>query len=140
MAGAPELALPHLRKHLHPVTEQQGVRRLIADLDSPRFAVRSKALAKLQRLGETAEPARRKALAEGPKLEVRRRIEGLLEEIDSMPPSAESLRAFRAIEILERLGGPDARKIIETLTRGVPEARLTQDAKATLRRIRQGEN
>jgi WD40 repeat protein len=139
MAGAPELALPHLRKHLHPVTEQQGVRRLIADLDSPRFAVRSKALAKLQRLGETAEPALRKALAEGPKLEVRRRIEGLLEEIDSMSPSAESLRAFRAIEILERIGGPDPRKIIETLTRGVPEARLTQDAKATLRRIRHGE-
>src|SRR5206468_3128357 len=75
LAGAPKQAVALLSKQLHPAAHPEGVARLIADLDSPRFAVRQKALAELQRLGESAEASLRRALADRPNLEVRRRIE-----------------------------------------------------------------
>ena len=53
--------------------------RLIADLDSDVFDVREKA-AKEWKLGAAAEPALRKALEGRPSAEVRRRVEGLLQE------------------------------------------------------------
>jgi hypothetical protein len=42
---------------------------------------------------------------------------------------------LRAIEILERIGTPEARKGLEDLAKGIPEARQTQEAKAALIRL-----
>jgi hypothetical protein len=44
-------------------------------------------------------------------------------------------RQVRAVEVLERVGGADARRVLEALARGAPEARLTQEAKAALARF-----
>jgi WD40 repeat protein len=135
LAAAPKQALPLLSKQLRPALDPERVGRLITDLGSPRFAVRQKALAELVRLGEAAEAGLRRALAERPALEMRRRIEELLKDIDEKLPSSELLRALRAVEVLERIGGPEARKTLQTLAEGVAEARLTREAKATLKRL-----
>ena len=37
--------------------------------------------------------------------------------------------------VLERIGSPDARRVLEALAKGVPEARLTREAKAALERL-----
>jgi hypothetical protein len=49
--------------------------------------------------------------------------------------SADELRDVRAVEALEHAGMPEARRLLETLARGAAEARLTQEARASLRRL-----
>jgi hypothetical protein len=45
------------------------------------------------------------------------------------------LRRDRALAVLERIGTPAAREFLQTLAEGMPEARLTQEAKASLERL-----
>jgi hypothetical protein len=45
------------------------------------------------------------------------------------------LRPTRAVELLERLGTPEARQALAALAGGAPEAPLTLQAKAALRRL-----
>jgi WD40 repeat protein len=135
LSNAPKQALPLFAKHLRPAADPEQILQLIADLSSPRFAVRQKAFMELQYLEEAAEGPLRRMLAEQPSLELRRRVEALLQEIDEKPPDLTLLRALRAVEVLERIGGPDATKLLATLASGAAEARLTREAKATLKRL-----
>jgi hypothetical protein len=57
--------------------DPQKIAHWIANLDSDQFAVREKATRELQKLGESAQPALRKALEEQPKPEARKRLERL---------------------------------------------------------------
>jgi hypothetical protein len=41
----------------------------------------------------------------------------------------------RALEVLEWVGTGPARQVLEALGRGIPEARLTQEANASLERL-----
>jgi hypothetical protein len=50
-----------------------------------------------------------------------------------VPP--EVLRSLRGVEMLERLGNDESRQVLQTISEGAPEARLTQDAKASLKRL-----
>jgi len=59
--------------------DSQLITRWIADLDSGQFAVREKATRELEKLGESARPALRKALEDHPKPEARKRLERLTE-------------------------------------------------------------
>jgi hypothetical protein len=47
----------------------------------------------------------------------------------------EGLRTGRAIEVLEHLGTPEARDVLQELSRGAPAAYVTQEAKAALTRL-----
>ena len=59
-----------------------------------------------------------------------RRIEALIERI-----APERLRPLRAIEALEHIGNSEAQELLKKLSQGAPEARLTQEAKASLERL-----
>lgn len=73
------------------------MRPLVTDLDNSEFAVREAATRELEELGETAEPALRKVLADKPSLEVRRRVEPIVKKLEDWPASsATALRAWRA--------------------------------------------
>jgi hypothetical protein len=119
-----------------PLTEKQ-LARLIADLDADELGTRQAAGAELTRLGVRAEAALRSALKAGPGAEGRRRIRALLEQIERGPPP-ETLRSLRAVEVLEHVGTPEARRCIEALAKGAAEGRLTRDAKAALTRLAKG--
>jgi hypothetical protein len=136
LAAAPSMAM-FLAKRLRPVEapDEQRLTRLIADLDGERFQDREAATRELERLHELAGPALRKALAAQPSAEARRRIEGLLEAHAKPLGHPESLRAMRAVEMLELAGYPEARRLLGSLAKGAPEARLTQEAKASLERL-----
>ena len=42
---------------------------------------------------------------------------------------------LRGVEALEHIGSPEARRLLEDLAMGTPEARLTREAKASLERL-----
>jgi RNA polymerase sigma factor (sigma-70 family) len=136
LAATAERSVPFLERHLRPATvaDEGRLTRLIADLDSDRFPVRERAARELERAGEDAATALRQALKKGPSLEARRRMEQLLGLLRG-PPAPDLLRSLRAAEALERADTPEARRLLEKLARGAPEARLTQEAKASLGRL-----
>jgi RNA polymerase sigma factor (sigma-70 family) len=112
---------------------------LIADLDSDDFAVRQKATAELEKLGESAAPALHEHLAGSPPLETRRRLQGILDKWERPGSSPEALRLTRAVEVLERAGTPEAREVLEAVAKGAPGTRRTQEAKAALGRLKRRE-
>jgi hypothetical protein len=48
---------------------------------------------------------------------------------------AEALRAIRAVEVLEQLGTPEARQVLQNLADGAPGHKLTRHAEAALKRL-----
>ena len=82
-----------------------------------------------------AEGALRRGLARAPSLEAQRRIETLLEGAGTLTGNPDYLRQLRMVETMEIIGGPEARRLLERLASGFPEARLTREAKATLGRM-----
>jgi WD40 repeat protein len=134
LTDAPEKAVPLLKEHLKPAqpADVQRLRQLLADLDSDRFAVREEARKGLEELGDLATAALRRALAEKPSLEVRRQIEALLEKLHGPVARPATLRA---VAVLEDIATPEARQVLASLAAGAPEARLTQQATASLNRL-----
>jgi WD40 repeat protein len=115
--------------------DRERLRKWIADLDSDQFAVRQRATQELEALNESAVPELRKALAAQPSVEARRRLEDVRRRLESSP-SAEGLRSLRAVEALERIGTPKAQVVLQKLAAGAPEARLSQEARASVERLR----
>jgi RNA polymerase sigma factor (sigma-70 family) len=135
LSAAPREAVAVLRGRLRPAPAAgDEVRRLIADLDAADFGRREAASARLAQLGEQAEEALQEARKRPASAEQRRRIEALL-VAPGLVRSPELRRQVRAVEVLERVGGAEARRVLEALARGAPEARLTQEAKAALARL-----
>jgi hypothetical protein len=139
LAQAPEQSLPVLRERTAPPApiDLKRIPKLIEELDSGRFEVRQKAVRELRRLGTLAVPALNEALAAGPSLEVRRRLESLLKDVDLPQATPEELRTARALEVLERIGTPEARQAVEALSWQGQESWLGQEVQATLIRMRQ---
>jgi hypothetical protein len=137
LAAAPKQAVSFLKEHLGPAVAppEAQLARLIGDLDSNDFATRQKATEELERLGDLATAALRKALDGSPSAELRRRAEKLLDAAENGPSAGEPLRALRAVELLEYVGTPEAGQLLDALSKGVPEARQTRDAKASLQRL-----
>ncbi|HEY7424229.1 MAG TPA: PQQ-binding-like beta-propeller repeat protein [Gemmataceae bacterium] len=133
----PEASVAFLQQRLRPaeVPDAERLTRLLSDLDGDVFDKRKAASRELARLGEQAETALRQALKEHPSLEARRRIEDLLNKLEPGPLSPETLRTLRAIEILEHLGTPEARRCLNALVKGAPLARETREAKRALDRL-----
>jgi WD40 repeat protein len=133
LVGSPRQALDLLKVQLKPATEtdRQRVAGLVADLDSPTFRKRDEAARELLRLGPGAEPALCRALAAGPSLEARRRIESVLDKLQG----PQHVRIWRAVEVLERIGTPAAREQLQTLAKGSADSELTRTAREALRRL-----
>jgi WD40 repeat protein len=140
MVAAGNPSVDFLRERVHPAVSSvsaETLGRLVVDVDSAQYPVRTKAMAQFVKLGELAEPVLRDALQKHPSLELRQRIEQVLSNVvdQKSRPSGERLRSFRAIEVLEQIGTPEARQLLETLSHGAPGALLTQEAKAALVRV-----
>jgi WD40 repeat protein len=137
LAGSGDKSVLFLRDHLRPTStkEQETIRRWAADLDNDDFATRERASRELASLAWEAEPVLLNALAANPSAEARVRIERILSSplISKWPSDA--LRKSRAVCVLENIGSPAARELLEQLAKGPPEARLTQEANASLRRL-----
>jgi hypothetical protein len=130
-----------LGKKLRPVPHldeagRKRVEELLRELDDKSFMVRQRAMREFDKYGETALPWLKKALAAGPSLETKRRIEELLGKYSSRVPDRETLRGLRAVEALEYAGNAEALKLLESVGAGAPEARLTLDARTAAGRLK----
>jgi hypothetical protein len=134
LASAPRSALEYLCRRLRPVvaSERELVQRLIADLDSESYPIRERAMRQLEQLGDGTEVYLRRALRQRPSLELRRRVERLLETL--APTSPRHLRDGRLLEVLEWLDTGESRRLLEELAGGATDAWLTRAAKAALGR------
>lgn len=132
---APGQAVPLLRDRLRPTRFDAGrCARHLADLDSNDFATRERAAAALANMGRPAEESLKRALDDKPSPEARKRLEQLLKNLEEGVLSAEEVRAERGVEVLEQIGTPEARKVLQHLADGAPEAVPTEDAKQALER------
>jgi hypothetical protein len=134
----PARSVPFLQARLQPRADgpdDKKIKRLIADLDSDDFDVRERATKALEQLGKDAESALREALAGSPDPEVQVRAERLLNGIGEGALTAEQKRDVRAVRVLEQAGTPEARALLEALTKESPGWWATQEAKAALQRM-----
>jgi WD40 repeat protein len=115
---------------------EKRIPQLIADLDDESFDQREVATAALARLAEKAEPALKQALATTQSVEVKMRAGRLLEKLkdpNATAPSTELVK-IRLLETVANIRTPEARATLQELAKGDPESRLTQEAKAALKR------
>jgi hypothetical protein len=129
-------AVGFLREQLKPEPVRADTRRiaqLIKDLDDNKFAVRERASAELEKLGPAAAPALAQVLQGAASGEARRRAGRLLATVRSAPSL---VRAQRGVEVLVRLGTADARRLLEDLAKGPPDAWLTQEARSGRQHLR----
>lgn len=134
---APRQSIPLLQAHLHPVkpVSSEQIERWIRDLDADAFEKREKAMAELENLGKSVEPALRCAMANKPTLEQRRRIEPMLAKLESAIPPSETLRSLRAVRVLEHAGTPEAQRLLDELAGGAEGAWITCAARAARTRL-----
>jgi hypothetical protein len=139
LVDRPAEAIALIREKLNPTkpVDETTVRSLVAKLDDPEFAEREAATKALQALGVSAAPAMRSALKGELSAEQVDRIKRLLMALNSwVVPPGERLRELRAVAILERFGTAEARKKLDELAGGVPDARLTMEAAAAVARLK----
>lgn len=119
-----------------PALDPPRVEELIGQLADPRWARREQAQTDLATLGMQAEPALQAALARSDSMEVRMRIEALLDGIRSTSRlPGETVRLARAVHVLERIGGPRAVAVLTELAAGAPAALQTRQAALALGRM-----
>jgi WD40 repeat protein len=137
LAAVPNEAVAWIKERITPVTAAQAaeINRHIQDLGNDKFAQRDQATQRLKALGPAAAPALQKALEAKVTLELRRRVEQLLEALDGKPMSGESLRTVRALAVLEYSATPEARRLVQALADGEADNWLTNQAKAVQKRF-----
>jgi hypothetical protein len=137
LVSSPAGAVAFLGKQLQSIkpVDPKRLERLLAALDSDKFTDREQATRELKALAEHAVPALRAALADQRPLESRRRLEALLDQLDSASLSAETVRQIRAVEALESIASSEARHLLGKLAAAPGETRLAAEAKAAAGRL-----
>ncbi len=135
LAGRGARATEFIRGRLQPVPKLKGdVARIVNALDATALKEREAASAELDRLGPAAVSAVKAQLRAGASDEVRTRAGRFLAKHDrALRP--EELQTLRAIEVLEVIGGADARAVLDALAAGEPSAAVTRDAAGAVRRL-----
>jgi hypothetical protein len=137
MAGVPAETVALLKSKLKPVdpADPKVVKQLLEDLNSDQYTVRQKASAQLEKLADLAGPALREKLESKPSLEMRKRIESLIDKLDGPVTLPDLLRSLRAVELLELIGTPEARQALVLLANGAPGHRMTEAAQGAVMRL-----
>jgi hypothetical protein len=135
LAADPERALAQLSA-TYSAPDAAVTDRLIADLCDEDFRVRERAQQALVELGLRAAPALQRAVTRSESPEVRARAAALIGRTGptSGRLTGERLRAVRAVEVLERIGSPEARALLRTCSAHTDEV-LAAEAAAALARL-----
>jgi WD40 repeat protein len=139
LTNYPAEATALMKAKLSPAKEGRidagKIDKFIADLDHDDFDRREQASEALRELGKSASAALTNAVQATHSAEKKRRLTELLDALKVKGPRPEMVRPTRALELLERIATPEAKQVLQELAKGDPDAPLTQDAKATLKRL-----
>lgn len=114
--------------------DAKQLKQLIASLGNDRFKVREAAQKKIAAIGSVLEDDLKKA-REGAGAEIRSRIDSLLKQWENAKTDPNAKREQRAMQALERIGTPEAVKLLEELAAGVSTPRRARAAQAALKRV-----
>ncbi len=133
-------SVPFLKKQLPPAArpDPERVKGLLASLDSDEYELRAKAQAELERHGEFVLAELEAALKGKNSLDKQRLLEKSFAaaKVAARPfGTPEKMRQSRALEVLERIGSPEARQVLRDLAAGASGARLTVAARSALARL-----
>ncbi len=132
----PNEAVPMLAANLKPAAavDPKQIRQAIEELADRNYRTREAAERELAGIVNEVRPQLQAAFdggTHGP--EAGQRLERLLHRtMEAATPW--TIRAVRAHEVLERIGTPAAKAVVEASAKGAPAAAQTQDAAATLGR------
>jgi WD40 repeat protein len=137
LAATPKETIALLKNRVRPAPalDAELLQKMLAQLDSENFKERQQASAELLKMGERVVPALEKALASQPSLELKRRLEYLLDRLAGPKLTGEQVRTVRAVEVLERIGTREAGQVLESLAEGAPGALQTTASQAALERM-----
>ncbi|GIW80095.1 MAG: hypothetical protein KatS3mg105_1902 [Gemmatales bacterium] len=136
LVASGDRAVDFLDQKLKPAQiDTRRIAQWIADLDNTSFQRRQEATNALVELAEAAKPALEKVLAGKPSLEVRRRVEKILDTIRSKTLTGDRLRIWRSLQVLEYVGSPRAEQVLKRMASGADGHLFTDEARAALRRL-----
>jgi RNA polymerase sigma factor (sigma-70 family) len=137
LAVSSKQAAPFLRKHLLAISEadQKQLDKLIGDLGSKDRDLQKQAEAELSKIAQFARPALEKALDAKPSRDVSERLTALLQALDEGRLSGDDVRLIRVLQAMESAGTPEATELLKEWAKGASGAWLTEEAKASLKRI-----
>src|SRR5205085_576494 len=139
LVAAPRQAVRLIRSRLQSEAEQDAERfaRLVRRLDDKAFAVREAAQKELEQWDALPLKLVKTEAESNPSVEVRSRLKRVLEGRKKADPEADNLRALRCLEVLEHVGTPEAREVLNALAEKAADPLLRQEARASLGRLRQ---
>ena len=115
--------------------DPKGIQRLLADLGSQKFAVREAASKALLGLDQQAIPYLEETLKSAETLEVRRRVQRILEQKQGAALTSEQLLQIRGVMVLELIGDGESKNLLKRWAGGPVGALLTMEAAAALKRL-----
>jgi WD40 repeat protein len=137
LIAAPDQAVALITAKVKPAAkvDRKVIEDLVFQLDDSKYPIREKANAELIKIGEPILPVLAVALAANPPPEIKSRLEDLRAKVTpGLFLQGERLRAYRAVEVLERIGTAQATDVLRALAAGEPGAHLTISAQAALKR------
>jgi WD40 repeat protein len=118
-----------------PLIAAGRIQSWLVDLDSPRYAVRERAHRELLSHFDQTENELRKCLTESISVEKRNRINRIIDASFAAIPEPDQLRDLRAIEVLEQIGTPEAREVLQSIAKSDVPTRISRDAAESLKRL-----
>jgi WD40 repeat protein len=139
LVEAPVQALELFCRKLKPIEKVSALEidKLITNLDNTNFKRREKAFRDLLQIGPQARAALTKSLKRSDTLELRRRVENLLGELNRREALTRNntLRDIRAVEVLETIRTPEALLLLQSLAKGATGTPLTEAAQDAFKRL-----
>ena len=118
------------------VLDEAQIPKLITDLCGPEVRISLKAAAKLKAYGRKASPPLFRSLSQSSDVEVRRRIEDVLQTVGEFPIPPAAIQRTRAIGLLEQIGNDRAEEILSKLADTKPPTPASVEAEAALNRLK----
>ena len=131
LTRAPAQVVPLVAARVPPI-DPRRVTQMLRDLDSDDFNTREGASAQLAGFGNAIVPRLQKLMKGRVSAEVRWRATELVDRFEERAMSPELLRGLRAVEVLQMIGTPEARKVLEKIAAGAEGFELTAAAKAAV--------
>lgn len=137
LSDRPRETLDLFREKLKPVVgpDAATVTKWVGDLDAPKFQVREKSYRNLAGMGESARDQLQEGLKKATSAEARFRITRLLGVINSQVAPAK-LQPLRALEVLEKIGGSEAKQQLEALAKQSTDEEIRREIDRVLQRWR----